>query len=111
VAKKLKFAHQFSNGAVGTIVVDPRRLRKGAYAIIPNVTGEAPSEECENWMREVMLEVVARTRKTVVIVGPSGAKWRFRPGQRPECLGKGFTSSALFAFEFMRRNRNGGLVQ
>ena len=36
MAKKLKFVHAFSNGAVGTIVVDPRRLRKdGAYTIAP----------------------------------------------------------------------------
>jgi hypothetical protein len=113
VAKKLKFAH--SNGAVGTISVDPRRPRKdGAYTIVPSVRGDAPSDECESWMREVMLEVVTRTKKTVAIIGPSGVMWRFRPGQRPECLGaclpKGFTT-ALFAFGFMRRNRNGGPTQ
>ena len=88
MAKKLKFVHAFSNGAVGTIVVDPRRLRKdGAYAIAPRVRGNAPSDECESWMREVMLEVVTRTKKTVAIVGPSGVMWRFRPGQRPELVG------------------------
>lgn len=114
---KLRFAHTFSNGAVGTISVDPRQLREnGLYAIAPCIIGKAPApfDECESWMREVVFEVVGRIGKEARAAGPSGVMWSVRPGQGPECLGtclpKGFMA-AFFAAEAMRRNRNGGSAQ
>ena len=99
MARKLKFAIRFSNGVVGTIAADLRQVRKcGQFAAMPAFSGgEAPSDEVERWMTEIMMTLADRVKRRIACVGPSGAVWVFRPGQRSELVGVGAYMSEVAA--------------
>ena len=94
MAKTLKFARRFSNGACGSICIDLSRFQEnGRVQFAPLITGQvpAPEGEVEDWLREeVLSEIVSRTGKEHLVIGASGVQWRLRAGQPPERTGRRF---------------------
>lgn len=100
MARKLRFAHRFSNGVVGTIAADLRKVRKcGQFAAMPAFSGgKAPPEEVERWMTEIIMTLADRVKRRIACIGPSGALWVFGRSQRSELVGAYMSKLAAMAF-------------
>jgi hypothetical protein len=99
MSRKLRFGCTFSNGTIGTMVVDLRQLRKNAgWGPAPNFQGgEPPYAEAVDWISATLCNIAERIKKTIQYVYPDGTIWQFQPGKRPQWLGQTEMSDANLA--------------